>query len=152
MQPNIVFIANIPISTIFIVNSSIAMAAMYKWVDEDGNTHYTQSPPPEGIESKVLKQPPKIDDKDTSKSFSKQQEYIDKAREKRQKNKEVIKKAEADKAFNQENCRRARARLASYSIPRARILQSDGSRILPSEDERQKEIAKSNEMIKEWCQ
>ncbi|MCG8614453.1 MAG: DUF4124 domain-containing protein, partial [Pseudomonadales bacterium] len=28
---------------------------MYKWVDEDGNTHYSQSPPPAGVEGTTIK-------------------------------------------------------------------------------------------------
>jgi len=34
--------------------ASPGYAAMYKWVDEAGNVHYTQSPPPEGITGKTL--------------------------------------------------------------------------------------------------
>lgn len=30
-----------------VVYSAIASAALYKWVDEKGNTHYTSTPPPE---------------------------------------------------------------------------------------------------------
>ena len=30
-----------------VLYSAIASAALYKWVDEKGNTHYTSTPPPE---------------------------------------------------------------------------------------------------------
>jgi hypothetical protein len=35
-----------------------AAADMYKWVDEKGVTHYSESPPPEGTQSKKLDLPP----------------------------------------------------------------------------------------------
>ena len=45
----------------FILVPQNSIARMYKWVDEDGNTQYTQSPPPGDIESEVIKPPPKVD-------------------------------------------------------------------------------------------
>ncbi len=42
--------------TILILNWSSfnAMAEMYKWVDEEGNIQYTQTPPPEGTEATTV--------------------------------------------------------------------------------------------------
>ena len=60
---------NIARSILFLVVTfacSTTFAAMYKWVDEEGNTHYTQQPPPDGIESKTLKPPPAIDGSETT--------------------------------------------------------------------------------------
>ncbi|HKK16999.1 MAG TPA: DUF4124 domain-containing protein, partial [Gammaproteobacteria bacterium] len=40
--------------------SSNALAAMYKWVDENGEVHYTQTPPPGDIQAETIKPPPDV--------------------------------------------------------------------------------------------
>ena len=35
-------------------NTSVLHAVTYKWVDEDGNTHYTQSPPPGDTKAETI--------------------------------------------------------------------------------------------------
>ena len=54
-----------------------AEARMYKWVDEEGNTHYTQSPPPGDIEPETLKLPADIDPAISEKSFEKYKKEFD---------------------------------------------------------------------------
>ena len=62
---------------------------------------------------------------------------------------QTLKKAEREK--KQANCETARARLASYAEPRVSFVQDDGSRVRATEEERQQQITKSKELIKEFC-
>ena len=50
-------------------------ARLYKWIDADGNTHYTQQPPPDGIAAEDIKLPASvnIDTEQATKSFEEQQ-------------------------------------------------------------------------------
>ena len=50
------------------------------------------------------------------------------------------------------NCKIAKGKLASLQRPRAKILQSDGSRIRLPEEERQRQIKEAEAKIKEWCE
>ncbi len=126
---------------------------MYKWVDAEGNTHYTQQPPPAGIESITLKPPPTIDGSETAKTFEKQQEFLDAEREKRQKLIKAQQLAAAEKARMEKNCEMARARLNNYTTrPRVQLIQADGSLVRATEEQRQEGITNSNEMIKKFCE
>lgn len=128
-----------------------AAAAMYKWVDEEGNTHYTESPPPPGITGKEMKPPPRVNSEPALKSLEEKQESLNKMDEARTKKQEDVQKAEKDKAMDQHLCDQARARLASYQRPRVTITDKDGTRRRAGEDERQAELAKSAELVKKYC-
>jgi len=65
---------------------SSAHATLYKWVDADGNTHYTQQPPPGDIDSETIKPPPRIDTEGALKDLDEKHKYLgdqQKEREKR---------------------------------------------------------------------
>ena len=131
--------------------SAFSYAEMYKWVDEEGNTHYTQSPPPGDINAESIKPPPKIDTESASKDLEKKQERVEKLREQRITSAEEQEKAAQEEAEKEEECRKAKARLASYQRPRVNVQNPDGSlRVLP-ENERQAEIKKSEEYVKKAC-
>lgn len=125
---------------------------MYKWVDKEGNTHYTQQPPPAGIESEKLNPPPAFDSSEAVKTLEEQQEYLDTEREKREKHKKALQRAADDKARLKKNCDSNRARLKSLTDkPRVMSVQADGSVIRLTEEKRQEEIAKAEKAIKEFC-
>lgn len=128
-----------------------AFAEMYKWVDENGNVQYTQHPPPGDIKAETIKPPPKVDSESALQELDEQQKQLEEVRAGRQKQGEEVAKAEEEKAWYVENCRRAQATLASYQVPNALIQQADGSRTRISEEDRQAGLAKANEMIKEYC-
>ena len=73
---------------------SSAHAALYKWVDADGNTHYTQQPPPGDIDSETIKPPPRIDKEGALKDLDEKHKYMGdqhKERENRQKTRSSMK-------------------------------------------------------------
>ncbi len=126
-------------------------AEMYKWVDEDGNVHYTQQQPPAGIKGETIKPPPPVDSDAALEQLESRQELLQEAGAARSKSAEEAKLAAEDKAFKEENCRRARASVAAYSVPNALVQQPDGSRTRFTEDERLKGLADAEARVKDFC-
>ena len=134
-----------------IVLTPPAMAEMYKWVDENGNVHYTQERPPPGTKGETIKPPPPVDSEAAQKQLESRQELLDSARDGRAKGADAAKLAAEDKAFNEENCRRAKQSVGAYQVPNALVEQPDGSRKRYTEEERQKGLAESEARVKEFC-
>jgi hypothetical protein len=128
-----------------------SQAAMYKWVDADGITQYTQSPPPDGISADTVAPPPKVDTEAAIKQLQEQQKRSDQYFEDKSKQQEENQNAEADAARKKEMCAKARARLASYERPRVNIVNEDGTRTRATEEQRQEQIRSSNESIQKYC-
>jgi uncharacterized protein DUF4124 len=146
---------NISRSILFIVLTfvcSTAFAATYKWVDEDGITHYTQKPPADGIESETIKPPPSVHRDTGTRTLEEDQQLLEEGRENRAKQAEERQHAADEKARQKKNCEIARARLRSLTYrPRVFFVQPDGTYVRADEETRQVEIAKANESIKEAC-
>lgn len=128
-----------------------ATAEMYKWVDENGNVHYTQERPPPGIQGETIKPPPPVDSAAAQKQLESRQELLKEASEGRTKSADKAKLAVEDKAFTEENCRRAQASVAAFSVPNALVMQPDGSRTRYTEEERLKGLADAEARVKEFC-
>ncbi len=126
-------------------------AAMYKWVDEDGNTHYSQSAPVDNTDVEEIEPPSKVDTESAANKVKNENETADKLRDDRITKKEEKLKAEEDAIAEKQKCEQARKRLASYQRNRVNLKNSDGSNRVISEEERQSEIAKSKENIKTFC-
>ncbi len=145
------------LSYIFLIFSSIFFtlgvnAEMYKWIDEDGNTQYSQSPPIGNTAVEIIKPPSRVDTESAAKALDERKETADKLREDRIKSTEENQTAEEEALAKQQKCDQARKRLASYQRPRVSLTNSDGSKRVLSDEERQAEIAKSNESIKTYCE
>ena len=86
-------------------------AKLYKWIDADGNTHYTQQPPPDGITVEDIKLPASVN-VDTEKAIKRF-----KAKQKRQQELSEAYEKEGKERFRQgenvelkkENCKKAKA-------------------------------------------
>ncbi|MEE9160400.1 MAG: DUF4124 domain-containing protein, partial [Gammaproteobacteria bacterium] len=91
---------------------SSAHAALYKWVDADGNTHYTQQPPPGDIEGETIKPPPRIDTKGALKDLDKNQKYLGDQQKDRGKQAEDREFEEANAAIRKSNCQLGRDKMA----------------------------------------
>ena len=138
------------LSLLFVTGS--ASAEMYKWVDEEGNTHYTQSPPPGDIQAETIAPPPEVDTKQAVKQMQEMQEQSDDYEKQKQETAEEQRKKEEEIERKKSNCELARKRLASYTEPRVKFVQPDGTRVRATEEERQEQIKKSQEMIDEFCE
>ena len=127
------------------------LARMYKWVDEDGNTHYTQSPPPGDIQAEEINPPPEVDTEAAQKQLEAQRKQADKLQTDREKRAELAEKEKKIAAEKEARCQAAKASQASFERPRVNYVDDDGSRRIMGEEERLAGLARAKEQVKEAC-
>lgn len=135
----------------FTVNS---YADIYKWIDDNGQVHYSQQLPP-GQQADIIKAPPPpaIDP-------AKAQQEIDTLIEQQKANEQVsedktIQSEKEQKRARQieKNCKAAKQNLKSYQDnPGRRLMDEHGNVTRPTEEERQQKIRESQQKVKEFCQ
>jgi hypothetical protein len=127
-------------------------AAVYKWVDKDGITHYSQSPPPPGTEGKTMAPPPTVDTPAAQKKLKDTEKSLDKIRKQREDQAKEQQKKQAEMDAKTQACNQAKARLRSFQNPRVNFVDKDGTRRRATEEERQRELSKAQEYIDKNCQ
>jgi hypothetical protein len=126
-------------------------AEVYKWQDDSGETHYSQTPPPgvpasrlrlHGTPSHAGQPDPRL--KESLEAFDKRRQQDQEAGRKRA---EAAQQAELRK----QNCARARSNLQTLqSHGQIKLKEGDAYRML-SEEERQAKIAEAQQQIDEFC-
>ncbi len=135
----------------------LAHADIYKWVDEHGQTHFSQLPPPVDQPAKIIKKPPPpATDPEAAQqeldALIKQQEKADELEAEREKQQRL----EAEKAKRaeqrQQNCRTAQHNLQQYkNNPGRRFIDSEGNVTRLGEEKRQEMIKQSQQAIDQFC-
>lgn len=131
-----------------------AQAVIYKWTDENGQTVYSETPPPKGTAGTRLKEapPPPIDPNTALESLRNRSEAFDKRQEERGKQEnETQQSAERDQQ-NQENCERLRSNLEVLKV-RNQVREKTGEDqyTVLSEEQRQARIKETQERIQKEC-
>jgi hypothetical protein len=132
--------------------------AMYKWVDEKGTTHFSESPPPDDVKTKTKPQKvePKVTPPSSSSAYKESQEkwrtqeadfrrrQVD-ARQKDAENEQAKQKRATE-------CERAKSRLVSLQNTH-RIYRDnpDGTRTYMEDSERNEAMARQRDIIKQNC-
>jgi hypothetical protein len=134
--------------------ATAAFAEIYKWVDENGQTHYSQQAPRD-IPATVIKTPPPpaIDPNIAQQQVDElitQQEAEDQVQLEQQNQQKI----EAEKvADQQKNCEIAKQQLEQYqNNPGRRIMDADGNVTRLAEEERQQKTQESQENVTKYCQ
>lgn len=127
-----------------------ARADTYKWVDEQGRTNYSETPPA-GVRYSVIPPPPPADPTVLREQMIRQKQFAEKYEKQRTAADEEKKLLEEDRQARQQNCKLGRERLASYERPGVMLVQPDGSRIRATEEQRQEQIKQSKAIIDEFC-
>jgi hypothetical protein len=126
--------------------------AVYKWVDEVGQVHYTQERPPAGVNAETVKPPPRAADPELAeKQLEEREKLLEGYREGRAEQAEIDNKIAEQDAWKKENCKRAKQSVQAYSIPNALVEQADGSRARFTEDERLAGLKEAGDRVKEYC-
>lgn len=127
--------------TFLMIFTHSAIAGLFKWVDEEGNVHYSQKPP-ENTPYKTLKAPP------PPPTNSKPAYKLDKEEEKIE---STIKAETAkNKKLREKNCEAGKNNLRSYQTFR-RIRKADGSITVVDEKERARQIKSAKQLIRDFC-
>ena len=134
--------------------ATAAFAEIYKWVDGNGQTHYSQqaprdipttvikTPPPPAIDPNIAQQ--QVDELITQQEADEQMSLEQQEQQ----------KMKAEKlATQQSNCKIAQQQLVQYqNNPGRRIMDADGNVTRLAEEERQQKIQESQENVTKYCQ
>ncbi len=131
-----------------------AWGTVYRWVDENGQVVYSQTPPPPGREARtVAPPPPPAESPEVARQrIKKQLETLDKLDEKRRKTREEAQKKEEEARKKAEICQRARNNLNLLTSRPPNTLFKVGKeykRFTP--DERNKKIEQMKKLIQQTC-
>lgn len=125
-------------------------AAMYKWTDAEGNTHYGERPPNRQQAENIAPPPPRSSTpgnriNDLRSLILKQSEDNDKAKS------EAAEKAKIDTS-NQENCQKLRQRLTQFkNSPRIREKNKDGEYAFLDDEDRKKQVQEMQQRLAKDC-
>ncbi len=127
-----------------------ADGGIYKWVDDRGNVHYRDLPPPQGSLYQTLQKPaaPSRDPEAVMQELREKVEALDKANtETRQQ--EDNADTEAQRA---QNCEQAKKNIEILETSSAPIrIDADGKRIVLDLQQRQEEVEKNLKYIEDLC-
>ena len=144
--------------TLISVSVGTVEAKMYRWTDENGVTVYSQAPPPSGKakEIKPLPSPKKEAEADKVEpeiaEDNANNTNNDLAAEDTSEEKPSKEEIAASNKIKQENCTAVKHNLQLYENLGQRVVKSkSGLYKRPTEEERQAEIAKNKELMKEYC-
>jgi hypothetical protein len=130
-----------------------ATAKTYRWVDENGVTQYSQSPPPEG-KATIIKPPPKPSTPPDA-TMKKLKAQLDAINKEKKGNADAKAKADGEAKnaeIKKQNCENAKKNLATLEqSPRIRMKMDDGSYKMLADEERTAQIEKAKENIKKNC-
>lgn len=137
----------------WLVCAGLAQAAMYKWVDENGVTQYTQYPPPQGKAEVMVPPPPPAEDPEGA------QKRLEDLLKKQDDQRKAATTAEQEQAKSDEqtatrekNCQTARSNLEKLTTGgRKRVIGPDGVATYLSDEDREARIAKARQQITEFC-
>lgn len=136
-----------------------ASAALYKWVDEKGVTHYSESPPPEGTQAKKLELPSTAPSEPNKARPETPEDWkgreLDFRRRMLEKQKaEQSAKAQGDRSESQrkERCTEAHRRLDLLSVGRPLYhVNEKGERVYMEDSDRAAENAKWRKEADQYC-
>ena len=137
---------------VLILVSSGVTAEIYKWVDENGKTHYGDKPPDKDAENIKLKSAPKTDPAQNSRQ-EKQRRLLQLLEDDRKAAKQKKADEKAEKLARMEKCAEARKDLQQVQNASFLYKKSEDPRnpkVYSEEERRQITLGLEND-IKKWC-
>jgi len=142
-------------SLLLMVSLPMAQAEIYKWVDDNGQVHYSEKAPDKKRSAKEIRLPkhvPQVAPVSPAQRKQQRDNLLRAFEEERSLRKEARTKKEQNEARNRQNCIRARDRLRNYE--RASVLydlNEKGERVYLSDAQRNGAVAKLKSQINKWC-
>lgn len=148
------FIPQLTACCLALVFATAVQADAYKWIDDDGEVIYSQTPPVDKPYEKMDTPPPPSMNPDKAKQeielLIEQQQATDKARAEKQ---QAQQQAQQVEAIVEENCRVAQYNLQQYQDnPGRRVMDPQGNVTRPTEVERQEKISTLKQQVKQFCE
>ena len=142
-------------SVLLLMSLPMAQAEIYKWVDDNGQVHYSEKAPDKKRAAKEIHLPkhtPQATPVSPAQRRQKRDNLLRAFDEERNLRKQARAKKEHDEARNRRNCMRARDRLKNYE--RASVLydlNEKGERVYYSDAQRNQAEANLRNQISKWC-
>jgi hypothetical protein len=128
-----------------------AAAQMYKWVDEKGVTHYSETPPPDGKAAKVDIRPATGGGSTPAGGDWKQRELESKQQRIQKDQDQQQEQKQSSARYN--NCTEAQRQLAIAQQPRPLFQVNDkGEKVYLDDKDRDREIAGWQANVKKYCE
>ena len=132
--------------------AALAQAATYKWVDKDGNVHYSQQPPADANYEKLNIRTPQPSSSSTSSSQAAPNSSSATSGANNQQSSAIIKQEELKgEELRKKNCEQAKKALEQYTAFR-RVKDKDGNVVYLDDNVRAKRIEDAKAAIKEFCE
>mgnify|MGYP001061073417 CR=1 FL=1 len=129
-----------------------AQAEIYRWVDENGVTQFSSSPPPEGEAEQVKINPPPKTDLNVRKQLEADMQELEDEREDRELAERKQQEEEKKRELAETNCRNAKSNLENLTVATQRLLKMpDGSYQRLTEEQRQEKLQEARKTIDEYC-
>ncbi|MBS0298790.1 MAG: DUF4124 domain-containing protein [Proteobacteria bacterium] len=141
-------------TAIVLLLSTNTYAQIYKWVDKNGRTQYTDQPPPpdaakEEQKLHINKSAPAAGNQDRTRNFSEEREEFDKRRQQRR---EEEAQQQAKSEESKKKCIDAQTQLRIYTdSPRLTVPDGAGGLTYVDDDLRQRKIADANKAVATHC-
>ncbi len=130
---------------------SLSTAEVYKWVDNDGKTNYTQLPPPPGYEWETVRETASPAATPAPPATELQERYEEEQKD-RENDAAVAGQEKKNTDIRKLNCDAATRNRASLELGGNRLYKTaDGEYLRLSEEERQQRIDQAKEQIKKYC-
>lgn len=148
------YIYQIILATLALLVSMTSYAEMYKWTDEKGQVHYTQTPPP-GVNAEQFKAPPPptVNPNKAQQEIEaliQEQKQLDQQREYQ---KQLEKQKQTQKQNDEKRCGTAKKNLVNFqNNPSRKVRNEDGSITRLTEEDRQQRIKFYQDRVKIYCQ
>jgi hypothetical protein len=131
-----------------------ADAAMYKWIDETGQTVYSQTPPPSGDATQIEKAPAP-DAAEAERRRQRLSEELERSYDQEMEEDQLRseqEKTEGQRQARSKNCEAARKNLQTLeSLGRRMVRTPEGNYLRLSEQERKAKIDKARADIEKFC-
>ena len=129
-----------------------AGGAVYKWVDEQGNVQYRDTPPPGGANYQIIQHPTTGQAPETAISEQqKKTEAADKTKQNQPPQPDAASTQDLE-ARRAAVCKQAQANLEVLAkSPHPLRTDADGKQSLLTEEQRQEEISKNQKYVQEYC-
>ena len=132
--------------------SAAVQAEIYRWVDENGVTIYSQTPPPDSEAKRIKTSPAPTGAENSQRQLEEEMQKLEDYREDKALAEEKRQKEERERQLNEENCRKARSNLDNLTALSRRLLKMpDGSYQRLTEEQRQQKMEEARKMIEKYC-
>ncbi len=139
--------------TLLLLTPTITQAGVYRWVDEQGNTHFGDQPPAKVVHQEVnVKVAPAHTDTSAVERRQKIQSFLEQKQQARNTEQAAAAKAEKQAAKHEAQCRKLQARLKHMdSISTFYNLNDQGERVFVSESENEQIRQRFRAKVQKTC-